>query len=133
MKDMTREERINSALLPILEKMREHGATDEMCEMYSNGFRVGAMWADAPPHWISVDDELPNNYEPVIAAFGRHFARVCFHCGDTWYLDNPPVAEPMYGITHWMPLPQPPVLSNSEKTGKNHLIDANNMIEGGEG
>ena len=60
------------------------------------------------PHWISVEDELPNNYERVIAAFGRHFARICFHCGDTWYLDNPPVAEPMSGITHWMPLPQPP-------------------------
>lgn len=60
------------------------------------------------PRWISVDDELPNNYEPVIAAFDRHFARVCFHCGDTWYLDSPPVAEPMSGITHWCPLPQPP-------------------------
>ena len=58
--------------------------------------------------WISVEDELPNNYEPVIAAFDRHFARVCFHCGDTWYLDNPLVAEPMSGITHWCPLPQPP-------------------------
>lgn len=60
------------------------------------------------PHWISVEDELPNDYEPVIAAFDRHFVRVCFHCGDTWYLDNPPVAEPMSGITHWMRLSQAP-------------------------
>ena len=72
-------------------------------------YELGKLYDEATkPHWISVEDELPNNYEPVIAAFDRHFARVCFHCGDTWYLDNPPVAEPMSGITHWMPLPQPP-------------------------
>lgn len=74
----------------------------------AGAFMSGIDYIQHNPAWISVEDELPNNYEPVIAAFDRHFARVCFHCGDTWYLDNPPVAEPMSGITHWMPLPQAP-------------------------
>ncbi|MBR5118878.1 MAG: DUF551 domain-containing protein [Muribaculaceae bacterium] len=86
-----------------------HCATDEFGMInLVNLVDKSIEWAWQHPNWISVEDELPNNYEPVIAAFDRHFARVCFHCGDTWYLDNPPVAEPMYGITHWMPLPQAP-------------------------
>lgn len=33
------------------------------------------------PRWISVEDELPMEYEPVLAAFGNHYARVCFYSG----------------------------------------------------
>lgn len=100
---MTREERINSALLPILEKMREHGATDEMCKMYDNGFHVGAMWADAHPHWISVEDELPPitqwvlTYNPTYDEY--HFDVERYGRGEN-LVD--------FGVTHWMPLPQVP-------------------------
>ena len=71
-------------------------------------------WADKHPHWISVEDELPKDYEPVLAAFANHFARVCFHCGKTWYLNKPLAAEEMEGITHWMHLPQPPKKGGKE-------------------
>lgn len=133
---MTREERINSALLPILEKMREHGATDEMCKMYDNGFHVGAMWADAHPHWISVEDELPPMHchlqDLGESTYGRgkifcdslpvvtHRVDGCIdmHClmfnGEknefVWGGWNGSLREPFDGsmITHWMPLPQAP-------------------------
>ena len=101
---MTREERINSALLPILEKMREHGATDEMCKMYDNGFHVGAMWADQHPHWISVNDELPPIGAILLVAipFGGELNVLALSIKDESDF------ECLSGMTHWMPLPQPP-------------------------
>ena len=102
---MTREERINSALLPILEKMREHGATDEMCKMYDNGFHVGAMWAGAHPHWISVEDELPKDdvYVATINKYGLQEVR--YYSQGKWYSN---FGDECGSITHWMSLPQLP-------------------------
>lgn len=71
-------------------------------------FLLGAIWADEHPYWINVEDALPEDGTPVLAAFGNHFARVCIICGKSWYLDDPPVAGEVSGVTHWMPLPQPP-------------------------
>jgi len=60
------------------------------------------------PHWISVEDELPMEYELVLAAFGNHYARVCFYCGGKWYVDAGVISDEVFGVSHWMPLPQAP-------------------------
>lgn len=73
-------------------------------------FMRGAKWADAHPHWISVEDEFPIDYEPVLAVVGgNHFAFVgiCLN-KKTWYCEIQNKATEIIGITHWMPLPQPP-------------------------
>lgn len=62
------------------------------------------------PHWISVEDELPIDYEPVLAVVGgNHFAFVgiCLN-RTTWYCDIQNKAVEIKGITHWCHLPQPP-------------------------
>ena len=62
------------------------------------------------PRWISVEDELPIDYEPVLAVVGgNHFAFVgiCLN-KKTWYCEIQNKATEIIGITHWMPLPQPP-------------------------
>lgn len=67
-------------------------------------------WADQHPHWISVDDELPIDYEPVLAVVGgNHFAFVgiCIN-KKTWYCEIQNKATEIIGITHWMHLPQAP-------------------------
>ena len=80
-------------------------------------FEKGAEWADTHPNWISVEDELPPLRQRVLAYNGvtiyiawvsddfvwRTHKEHCFHT---------------YPVTHWMLLPLPPVLSNSENTGK---------------
>lgn len=74
------------------------------------GFIHGAQWADSHPHWISVEDELPIDYEPVLAVVGgNHFAFVgiCIN-KKTWYCDIQNKATEIIGITHWMHLPEPP-------------------------
>ena len=107
---MTREERINSALLPILEKMREHRATDEMCKMYDNGFHVGAMWADAHPNWISVEDDgNPIDSGWYIFTTGK-IVDVGYYLGDNEWRDVHP--------THWMPKPQPPTVAKNATVKK---------------
>lgn len=113
---MTREELREIARCYAHDELKDNHSVVE--DVVVASFIDGVNYADSHPRWISVEDELPNNYEPVIAAFDRHFARVCFHCGDTWYLDNPPVAEPMSGITHWMPLPQAPSSSEFPNNSK---------------
>lgn len=123
---MTREEEINNASyaywvnnyanIEFIDEEEKELHTQDIQESFING----AEWADKHPHWISVEDELPKDYEPVLAAFANHFARVCFNCGKTWYLNKPLAAEEMEGITHWMPLPAPPSCSeipNNHKKG----------------
>lgn len=121
---MTREERIKSALLPILEKMREHGATDEMCKMYDNGFHVGAMWADTHPQWISVDVELPPK-QPNREQSKNVLVRTNSGRTKIEYYDygNDVIKEWWeYNITHWMQIPPPPTVAKNatvnEKGGK---------------
>lgn len=59
------------------------------------------------PHWISVDDALPEVYEPVLAAAGSHFAVVAIRDNFDWY-DSKFGGEKISGITHWQRLPAPP-------------------------
>ncbi len=107
---MTREERINEALSPILAKMREHGATDEMCQIYSNGFHVGAMWADADRHWISVEDDgNPIDTGWYIFTTGK-IVDVGYYLGGNEWRDVHP--------THWMHLSPPPIITSSKKGGE---------------
>ena len=58
--------------------------------------------------WISVEDELPMEYEPVLAAFGNHYARVCFYSGGKWYIDAGVVSDEVFGVSHWIQIPAPP-------------------------
>ena len=98
-------------------------------------YELGQLYDEVTKsQWISVDDELPpkkGEYDDlsnnVLATDGKEIYESVYNYDfedwfthDIWRLDN---------ITHWCYLPQLPVLSNSEKTGKNHLIDANNMVE----
>ena len=66
-------------------------------------------------NWISVEDELPENNVMVLTTgfdYGietndRHYAvAVCIN--NYWYDLEDPDVEYTY-ITHWQPLPQPPV------------------------
>ncbi len=78
-------------------------------------------WADEHPHWISVADELPPRWEKY-----PHLSKNVL-CSDgvnvmvNYYDYNE--AEWTYGvgmshITHWMPMPQPLVVSKMENTEK---------------
>lgn len=73
-------------------------------------------FADNHHHWISVEDELPKDYESVLAAVGgNHFAFVgiCLN-KKTWYCNIQNKSVEIEGITHWMPLPQPPQKGGKE-------------------
>ena len=60
--------------------------------------------------WISVDDKLPKRFEVVLVA-GVETDTVCaIHEPDGWLVQYE--GEWVTGVTHWMPLPEPP---NKEK------------------
>ena len=59
------------------------------------------------PHWISVEDELPEVGVAVLTITPRGTQRVGFY-EDGWWLANYIDLVRMGSITHWMPLPQPP-------------------------
>lgn len=82
----------------------------EIAEDVQDAFEQGAQWADAHPHWISVEDELPPkqpNREQsknvlVLTNSGRTKIEYYDYGNDVikeWW---------EYNITHWMPLPQAP-------------------------
>ena len=57
--------------------------------------------------WIPVSERLPEKYETVLTYDGYSVEPGVFYGNSYFYeLDNE--AYPLFGITHWMPLPDPP-------------------------
>jgi hypothetical protein len=54
--------------------------------------------------WIKVEDRLPAPYDDVIVYLWPGTIDLAYHDEDDWVLD-----EDGGVITHWMPLPQPPL------------------------
>lgn len=87
-------------------------------------FRMGAEWADAHPHWISVEEKLPPMRDKdglsdkvlTHSKGGGIYLNRYDYGHNTW--DNPYV----FNVTHWMPFPQAPSCSefpnNCEKGGE---------------
>jgi hypothetical protein len=67
------------------------------------------------PCWISVEDELPKDdaYVVTINKVGLKEVRHFYH--DKWFSS---FGNEYGDVTHWMPIPQPPVVSKSENIGK---------------
>lgn len=111
---MTREEEIKEqaekkALEPS-RLMHPYANQYKVMSAYEIGFIEGAVWADAHPHWISVEDELPKKdgrylfYDEVLGP------QVSVYYDGCTFVSS---------ITHWMPLPQAP----------HHIIDANKKVD----
>ncbi len=70
------------------------------------------------PHWISVEERLPEQYNPVLVAYVGYNTNailadmVAYRDSDSdwcWYDGDHPSGELCkVKITHWMPLPEPP-------------------------
>ena len=105
---MTREEEIMKAARVYANGIAQHSLNKKYCE---EDFIAGAQWADAHPHWISVEDELPPDNEAFIA-YWNHFV-IVQQGRDERFGSNK-------HITHWMPLP----------SGE-HLRETTKMIEKG--
>lgn len=95
---MTREEEIRKAQAAI------YGT--ENCRAAEH-FAQGASWADAHPHWISVDDELPKDSGDVLVLTkgGKMLVTLGTYEEGEWVWC---FYSPKDYITHWIPLPQPP-------------------------
>lgn len=75
-----------------------------MCA-YQVGFIDGAVWADRHPHWISVEDELPEENKWVLTYNGTSINLLMLAGNGGWY-DHSVVKH--LNITHWMQLPEQP-------------------------
>lgn len=91
---MTRKEQVKEYLLTI-------GNGDMNVTPFDAGFECGVEWADAHPHWISVEDELPKERDWYLIYDTNMGHDVCMWYGDCW--------GNCYKVTHWMPLPAPPM------------------------
>lgn len=95
---MTRKEQIRTAAE---EKTRGVGGNWEHIRKGAElWFIRGAIWADSHPHWISVEERLPEEEDLYIVSNGKETS-VAYWVEDAW--DS-------FGdvITHWMPLPAAP-------------------------
>lgn len=100
---MTREEEIYNAMGDA-EWKHVDGTKD--IELFDMGFKEGAEWADVHPHWISVEgDGNPKDTGWYIFTTGKIVDVGYYLGGNEWRNVHP---------THWMPLPQLPILSNLE-------------------
>lgn len=58
--------------------------------------------------WISIEDRLPKAYEVVLVltTYNRHHE--AHHHGEEVPRWEDCLCQPLSGVTHWMPLPEPP-------------------------
>ena len=75
------------------------------------GFIHGAEWADAHPHWISVEDKLPKDGEYVLICNRRGLMTTSLYENKEWIISETYLAV---NVTHWLPLPQPPKKGGEE-------------------
>ena len=77
----------------------------EIAEDVQDAFEQGARWADAHPHWISVEDDgNPIDTGWYIFTTGK-IVDVGYYLGGNEWRDVHP--------THWMPLPQAPTVAKN--------------------
>ena len=92
---------------------------DEIEDAYYQGM------VDADPHWISVKDRKPkikhseDNFkysDTVIVTNGKYrtSARWLYSIWGGWYGWYDDSDEELKGITHWMPMPEPPKEGSEE-------------------
>jgi hypothetical protein len=106
---MTRQDELNEAWCKYMGKF-----STEIMQALAFTLR----WCDAHPHWIPVEDELPEVCVAVLTTTPHGTQRVGFY-EDGWWLANTTDLVRMGSITHWMPLPQAP----------HHIIDANKKVD----
>lgn len=104
---MNRQEEINK----MAKEIASYITSDKDVQVaFYDALKRGAEWADAHPHWIRVEDELPKEN-------GRYlFYHEKIGVQDAYYYNDLTLDK---AVTHWMPLPEPPIHSNVEKIGKN--------------
>ena len=101
----------------------------------NKSFEAGVIWADKNPKspWISVEDDLPCNHSDLVLTYnGTPFStkrvlvmtdiRTLFlcemkkddACGWIWNISTKDK------ITHWTPIPEPPIGGNRRTSGINN-------------
>jgi hypothetical protein len=66
--------------------------------------------------WINIKDKQPDHETFVLSCSKGYLPRVSlFHLSEKDYLFLNPdcMREQIIGVTHWMPLPKPPQLANT--------------------
>lgn len=101
---MTREDEIkNIALCYAHDELKDNHSVVE--DVVVAAFMDGANYADAHPHWISVEDKLPKDGDYVLICNNRGLMTTSLYEGKEWVISETYLAVI---VTHWMPLPQAP-------------------------
>jgi hypothetical protein len=95
---MAREEQIKEAAR---QRANQYNHPSKWSDTYY-GFIDGAKWADSHPAWVSVEDELPRETGWYLVATPTLNSKIDVALWDGKW-------RRLVTITHWMPLPQPPV------------------------
>lgn len=93
-------------------------------EVLDRQFLADAYDNITQPHWISVEDELPPRFvlDPNDSLFVLTYG---FRTIVAFYKYDKGEWVGNTEVTHWMPLPQDPVVSNPSDTGKKSNFDEN--------
>lgn len=114
---MTREEFRNKKSKDYRKRRASYGIKDPVyLDEIEEAYYQGVVDADAHPHWIPVEDELPKEH---FKDSSSKWVLVCTPLGsvyiDSYNHKNKEWVNNRKSVTHWMPMPAPP----------HHIIDAN--------
>jgi hypothetical protein len=105
---MTREEAIN--------ELQEHA--DAAWGGLSNAFNKAIQALRDQPRWIPVEEERPKQFQPVLVCrvdrYGVRSVDTGYYLyGTRWKISSYTTC----GVTHWMPMPQPPAAEGGLRGG----------------
>lgn len=114
---MTREKEITKRLFEISTSNFNNSVVDSSA--YFAGYIDGAKWADGHPHWISVEDELPPTSDKddesddylIVDSDGDKNVGYYNKMDELWFSCDGYILD----VTHWMPLPQAPLVTDLNK------------------
>ena len=118
---MTREEFRDKKSKDYRKRREVYGINDPVyLDEIEEAYYQGMVDADSHPHWISVEEKLPpkkSEYDDlsnnVLATNGKEiYESVYNHDFEDWFTHD---MWELVNITHWMHLPQPPLVTDLNK------------------
>lgn len=91
------------------EAARSIAMLNQTIKGFEDGLKAGSLAGEKrKDEWISVKERLPERNQSVLVFAKNEIYALLYERNDKWWGEAGWATTEKWGITHWMPLPEPP-------------------------